>query len=259
MKGGGRGELRGVDATLENVISSLFALLLTAVVKSLHCHLSPSPLCSSPLSALSFLPGILCFHLTPAMGKSEGPKVIVRARYVQRSCCPTGRARLGCLWLALKHILKSVASLLASAVQAGFGRDESRHLPVCLPREHFWRKSWQVIHQFHPSSREPMRSQAGGTPLVPVALKEVQRLRLRTCSNELEARGTRRWRSHQLHRTVTSPLGGTKVLQDDDVNDTTKMLLGSLGLLGTVITEYLIVVGAPIRTRTWRLRGGGSW
>ena len=84
-----------------------------------------------------------------------------------------------------------------------------------------------------------MRSQAGGTPLVPVALKEVQRLRLRTCSNELEARGTRRWRSHQLHRTVTSPLGGTEVLQDDDVNDTTKMLLGSLGLLGTVITEYL--------------------
>ena len=69
MKGGGRGELRGVDATLENVISSLFALLLTAVVESLRRQLSPSLLRASPLSALSFLPHILSFHLTPAMGQ----------------------------------------------------------------------------------------------------------------------------------------------------------------------------------------------
>ena len=114
-----------------------------------------------------------------------------------------------------------------------------------------------------------MRSQAGGTPLG-------SPWRSRRSSVFVSAHAQMSWRPgapgggdrdvcaeelgiHQLHRTVTSPLGGTKVLQDDDVNDTTKMLLGSLGLLGTVITEYLIVVGAPIRTRTLRLRGRGSW
>ena len=172
---------------------------------------------------------------------------------------PDGKARLGCLWLPLKHIFKLVASLLSfSAVKLDLDEmnlDISQFAEGALLEEVL--ASDSPISPIHEGANE--KPSWRDSARAPVALKEVQRLRPHTCSNELEARGTRRWRSHQLHRTVTSPLGGTKVLQDDDVNDTTKMLLGSLGLLGTVITEYLIVVGAPIRTRTWRLRGGGSW